>query len=112
MIVVNEDTGELSNTFMQVTTENGDVAPSILCVSTSLEATLTWTKAGAADLPAGITETNVLSQTRQVVKLDWMKKMHFTDSGRYMCTISKGDQSNTIIGINLLVQCKSLHVVL
>ena len=88
-----------------MTAENGDVAPSILCVTTSLQATLIWTKEGVVGLPTGIMAT-LVPQTKQVWKLDWMKKMHFTDSGKYMCTISNSGRGVTIIGIDLLVQCK------
>ena len=105
--VTNEDTGDISTTYLILRRVNGDVAPSIVCVSSStLTTTVTWVKGETDDhLPMGIKETNLLPQSGQAVKLDWRRKIHFSDSGTYMCRVVNRDGSS-VVGIELFVQCK------
>lgn len=108
--VTNEDTGDISTTYLQLTRVNGDVAPSVLCVSSStLITALIWVKEETDNLPIGVTETNLFPQTGQAVKLDWRRKMRFTDTGTYTCKVTNRDGS-TIVGIELLVRCKFFSI--
>lgn len=104
--VINEDTGDISVGYLPVAQVNGDVAPSIVCVSSSTSmTTLIWVKGDTGGLPNGLTETNLSPRTGQAVKLEWSRKMHFTDSGTYTCRVENIVGSG-VVGIELLVRRK------
>lgn len=77
------------------------MAPSILCISSSLTTTLLWNKEGG--LPFDVTVSNAYAITGHAIKLDWKKKMHFTDSGTYVCRATSSNGTIMVLGIDLTV---------
>lgn len=104
-LVLKENTSDISDTYLELTADSGDVGPSIICFSGSSTSTLSWTKAGIdGGLPVGVTVSEEPSPVGQILKLEWEGKIHFTDSGTYMCTVTNGE--SVTVGINLFVECK------
>ena len=109
--VINEDEREIAPDFLEVTSVTGSVAPSILCVTSSTRDIAVWSKNGG--LPVGVTVSNGYALVGYAVKLNWRKKVHFTDSGTYTCRITSGESGTvTVLEIRLTVLSKlKLHTI-
>lgn len=99
--VINEDEHAISTDSLEVMAHTGDVAPSLLCVSSSPTAAILWNKNGG--LPTGVAISNGYAITGHAIKLDWKKKIHFTDSGAYTCSITLTNGTVILLGIQLNV---------
>ena len=107
-LVLVDNTSDISDTYLELTTDNGDAGLSIVCFSKFNRSTsiLTWTKVGVDEgFPVGITVFEGPSLIGQIIKLQWRRKMHFTDSGTYMCNVTSSIQ-NTSVRVDLLVKRK------
>lgn len=89
VLIVNEDAQEISVTSLQVTADSGDVAPNLQCVSSNQTTSLEWSK--VEGFPCGFTVSNGSALFGQAIKLDFEKRVHFTDSGTYVCTATTNE---------------------
>ena len=103
-MIVNEDTQEISVSSLEVTANSGDLAPNLLCVTKDVTVSLLWAKEGG--FPFGITVSNGLALFGRAIKLDWEKKVHFTDTGNYTCTTTTEDGASRVMEVYLNVLSK------